>query len=77
MQFVAVQEITITKVKHKGSNMISWNYDLEGKPFGSVWTFTGKGEVHPFAVSTVEGNTKFLGHFPTWADADVVLRGAM
>lgn len=78
MQLVEVQEITITgPIKFKGSNMVSWNYDLNGKPFGSVFTFKTKGEVHPFGVTLAEGNTKFLGHYKNLADADTVIRAAM
>ena len=76
MQFVAVQEITITgPVKFKGSNRTAWNYDLDGTPFGAVYTFKAKGEVHPFHA--VKANGEYLGHFPNQIEADIAIRSAM
>lgn len=45
-----IQEVTITKVRNKGSNAIEWNVDLNGTPFGKIWTFKAAGEVHPYHV---------------------------
>lgn len=76
MQFVAVQEVTITgPVKHKGSNRIAWNYDLNGVPFGSVFTFKAKGEVHMFTA--VMANGMYCGSHDTRDEADRALRAEM
>jgi hypothetical protein len=75
-KMVAVQEITVTgPVKAKGSNRIAFNYDLNGVPFGAVYTFKAKGEVHPFHA--VKSNGEHLGHFATKTEADVALRSEM
>lgn len=76
MQFAATQEVTITgPVKVKGSPRISYNYDLNGVPFGAVYTFKVSGEVHPYHA--VKANGEHLGHFPTRDEADKAIRGAM
>lgn len=76
MQIVAVQEITITgPIKVKGSPRIAYNYDLDGVPFGCVYTFKVAGEVHPFHA--VRSNGEHLGHFSTRDAADVAIRSAM
>ena len=50
---VRLQEVTVTgPLKWKGSNATRWNFDLDGKPFGQVWTFKAKGEVLPYHAST-------------------------
>lgn len=76
MQFVQVQEITITgPIKYKGSNRVSWNYDLDGKPFGQVFTFRARGEVHQFQAVTAAG--RHLGFFMNRDYADEAIRGEM
>lgn len=74
-KMVAVQEITVTKVKHKGSPRINWNYDLNGVPFGQVFTYKVAGEVHMFTA--VMSNGFYCGSHDTLAEADVALRSEM
>lgn len=48
-QVVQVQEVTVSApIKRKGSNMIVRNVDVDGKPFGQIWTFKARGETHGF-----------------------------
>lgn len=76
MQVVAVQEITVTgPVKVKGSPRVAFNYDLDGKPFGCIYTFNVVGEVHEWHA--VRSNGEYVGHYATRAKADVALRGEM
>lgn len=76
MQFVTVQEITITKEKaFKGSNRIVYNYDLDGKPFGQVWTYKTAGETHKWHAAKSDGS--YIGAYDTRAAADVGIRSEM
>jgi len=75
MQYVEVQEITITKNKRKGSPRIDWNYDLNGVPFGQVFTYKVVGEVHMFTA--VMRNGFYCGSHDTLAEADKALRSEM
>lgn len=53
---------TITKkTKVKGGNMIQWNVERDGVPFGAIWTFKAAGEVHPFHAKTLAGNYQVFG----------------
>lgn len=71
----ALQTITITKVKPlRGSNIIRWNFDLNGNAFGQVWTFKAKGETHLFHAKTLAGAYEA---FPTYAEAETFMRGKM
>jgi hypothetical protein len=69
-----VQNVTITRVKHKGSNQVAFNVDLDGRPFGQIWTFKANGEWHPYHVSTLSG---FYGEATTYDDAEKLIRGQM
>lgn len=71
---VKLQEVTITKVKRSGSNCIHYNVDLNGHPFGQIWTFKAKHEVHPYHVKTLAG---FYANFTTYKDAERAIRGQM
>lgn len=76
MQFVAVQEVTITRQsKIKGSNRIVYNYDLDGVPFGQVWTYKTIGEVHKWHVAKANG--EYIGATDNYKAADVLIRGEM
>jgi hypothetical protein len=77
MQFVAVQEITITKQpKLKGSNRVVRNYDLNGVPFGQVWTYKFAGEKHVWHAAKANG--ELIGNgYSTEAEADIAIRSAM
>lgn len=69
-----MQEITITKVVNKGSNLISYNVDLNNAPFGQIWTFKAKGEKHGYHVKTLKGAYKL---YSTYAEAERFIRGEM
>lgn len=71
---IKVQEITITKVKVSGSNMIAFNVDLNGVPFGQIYTFKAKGEVHPYHVKTLAG---FYATATNYNAAERIIRGEM
>ncbi len=72
---VAVQNVTVTgPIRFKGSNSTRWNVDLDDVPFGQIWTFTAKGEVHPFHAKTLAGAYEA---FPTYTEAATFLRGKM
>lgn len=76
MQFVSVQEITVTgPVKVKGSPRVAYNYDLNGVPFGQVYTFKVPGETHPFHAVRADGT--YIGAFFNRKDADKAIRGEM
>lgn len=76
MEFVAVQEITITgPVKVKGSPRVAYNYDLNGVPFGQVYSFKVALETHPWHA--VKANGEHLGHFTSRKAADRAIRAAM
>lgn len=75
-KMVAVQEVTITKQpKFKGSNRVAYNVDLNGVPFGQIYTFKAKGEVHPFHA--VKASGEHLGHFDNYNEAETAIRAAM
>jgi len=69
-----MQNITITKVVAKGSNRIAYNVDLNGKPFGQIWTFKAKGEKHGYHVKILAGKYKL---YSTYAEAERFIRGEM
>jgi hypothetical protein len=70
-----IQQITLTKVlPARGSNRTAWNYDLDGRPFGQVWTFKAKGESHLFHAKPLKGEYRFFAEF---TDADTYMRGCM
>jgi hypothetical protein len=72
-----IQEVTITKApKVSGSNAIRWNVDLDGRPFGQIWTFKNtKTDTHRFHVATL--GRPPLPSFATYAEAERALRGQM
>jgi hypothetical protein len=75
-KMVAVQEVTITgPVKFKGSNRVAFNYDLDGKPFGQVFTYKAKNEIHPYHVALATG--EHIGAYRTKEIADKAIRGMM
>ena len=53
-----------TAKKNAGSNSSIINVDRDGKPFGQVWTFTTKGEVHGFHAKTLAGAYKYFDYTP-------------
>lgn len=69
-----MQNVTITKNTAKGSNAVRWNVDLNGVPFGQIWTFKARGEVHPFHVKTLAGA---YAAFDTYKAAETFIRGEM
>lgn len=72
---VAVTEITITKVPANGRGVSTrWNVAVNGVPFGQIWTFKNRGEVHPFHAKTLAGE---YGAFDTYAAAETFMRGAI
>lgn len=75
MNNVKIDEVTVTKkAKVKGSNRIAYDVDLNGVPFGQIWTFKAAGEVHPFHVKTLAGA---YGTFKTYAEAEAGIRNEM
>ncbi len=53
---VKVQNILFhAPTRAKGSPMIVHNVEVDGKPFGQIWTFKARGEVHPFHAKTLAG----------------------
>lgn len=71
---MTITEVTITKVRNKGSNAIEFNFDKNGAPFGKVWTFKGKGEIHPYHAKTLAGD---YAPFATYEQAESYMRGKM
>lgn len=69
-----VQEVTITKQTAKGSNRINYNVDLNGKPFGQIWTYKAKGEKHLYQVYCLNG---FRSAHMTYDRAEEEIRGQM
>jgi hypothetical protein len=56
MEIVRTQEISfIAQPKRKGSQMVAYNVDVNGKPYGKVYTFKARGETHPWHVSELNG----------------------
>ncbi len=56
----------------------TWNYGLNGFPFGQVYTFTDAGCDHGFTAKPLRGIVN--GHverFETFADADKYMKGLM
>lgn len=39
----------------KGANRREINVEVDGKPFGQLWTFMAKGETHPWHAKTLSG----------------------
>lgn len=74
--FINVQEVTITKVNPaKGGSQIRWNVELDGKPFGQIWTFKKKaGFKFMFHAKSLAGE---YGEFETYAEAERFIRGLM
>jgi hypothetical protein len=49
---------TVSKaIRFKGSNRTAWNVAnaTTGAPVGQIWTFTARGEIHPFHFKTLDG----------------------
>ncbi len=68
---ITLQEVTITKRPHvKGSKVTQWNYDLDGNPFGAIWT-CGEGNFRSCPLNTEARS------FTTYAAADIYIRAAM
>lgn len=69
-----IQEVTITKVPAiKGGTQIAWNVDIDGAPFGQIWTFKGAWK-NAFHVQTLGG----VYHFATsYKAAEAFIRGLM
>lgn len=78
-KMVAVQEVTVTgPVKFKGSNRIAYNYDLNGKPFGQIYTYKTAGEKHYWYASKADGSPiGGSGTFHNRNIADIALRSEM
>jgi len=77
MQFVAVQEITITKqAAIKGSTRVVYNVDLNGVPFGQIWTYKFPGEKHVWHAAKATGELIGNGHV-SYKAAETAMRGAM
>lgn len=77
MQFVTVQKITITKQpKLKGSTRVVYNVDLNGVPFGQIWTYKFPGEVHVWHAAKANGELIGNGH-ATYKAAETAMREAM
>lgn len=69
-----MQSVTVTKSTFKGSNQITFNVGLNGRPFGQIWTFKAKGERHPYHVKTLAG---FYATAANYAAAELLIRGEM
>lgn len=69
-----MQEVTITAVRHKGSNAREWNVDLNGVPFGKIWTFKAKGEIHGYHAKPLNGEHTMHN---SYNDAETAIRAAM
>lgn len=68
-----VDTFTITHVyPAKGSNCIKWNVDYNGRPFGQLWTFKARGEVHRYHAKSLAG---VYANFATYAEAESFMRG--
>lgn len=77
MQFVTVQKITITKQpKLKGSTRVVYNVDLNGVPFGQIWTYKFPGEVHVWHAAKATGEMVGNG-YDTYKEAETAIRGEM
>lgn len=74
MIIISTQSITMTKVQRKGTNRVEWNYDLNGVPFGQVWTFNSPVETHPYHAKPLNGEYKA---FDRRTEADAYMRGCM
>lgn len=70
------QQITITKrPTHKGGSAIEWAVDLDGRPFGMIWTFKNTAtETHRFHAKTLRG---VYDNFATYDAAERFIRGCM
>lgn len=74
-EVVALQGVTITgPIRNPGSKMVAWNVDRKGVPFGKIWSFKARGEVHPFHAKPL---TADYASFATYAEAENYMRGAM
>ena len=70
-----MQEITITKMSNTYKTPLrTWGFDLNGKPFGQVWTFKSQHEVHPYHVKALDGRYTTTTNF---IQAEAVMRGWM
>lgn len=69
-----MQNVTITKNVAKGSNRIAYNVDLNGRPFGQIWTFKANNEKHGYHVKTLAGVYKL---YSTYDEAEHFIRGEM
>lgn len=57
-----------TATKNAGSKQTTINVDRDGKPFGQLWTFTNKGEVHGWHAKTLDGAYAYFDESPNKKD---------
>lgn len=71
-----IQEVTITKIPAtNGGSMIKWNFDLNGKPFGQVWTYkNAPGFGFRFHILTLGG---IASSCDTFKEAEAFMREQM
>lgn len=75
MTVVKTTEITITRQPmFAGTVTRTWNVDVAGRPYGQIWTFVGKLEVHKFHAKTLKGD---YAAFDTYAAAETFMRGTI
>lgn len=69
-----IDTFTIARVtRHHGSNLISWNVDLNGHAFGQIWTYRNTAtETHRFHAKTLAED---YADFATYAEAESFIRG--
>lgn len=60
------------QVSNSGSNMLTQNVDLNGKPYAQIWTFKNtKTEQHPWHVKKLSGDYASFWHY---SEVDVFIR---
>lgn len=70
---IKVQTVTIEgPVRHKGSTCKFWNVSVDGVPFGQIWTFIARAEIHGFHAKTLAGEYKLCN---TFDEAETFMRG--
>ena len=69
-----MQQIKITKRQYRGSNRTDWNVDLEGRPFGQIWTYKARGERHPYHARALDGRYETATSYQA---AETIMRGWM
>lgn len=74
LRLVKLDTFTVTKIKLGGINKVEWNVDHNGIPFGKVWTWTRKGETHPYHVVKASDEGSYRT-FDTYKAAEAYLRG--